>query len=164
MKNDDFKKLDDAWMKELEGLRREALPLHATRGFTEAVKSKILEKKKAPKPWMRWHVPAAALVPVFAVLVLAVTVTLKNAPESAPIPKPSALRIEQSTAAAPMLGASGTPVKIAVADAEDVDETIAILAELGELEDVDPEDTAAIEEALSELELSRTGSRVSASA
>ncbi len=165
--NEEFKKLDESLMKELEALRNEPLPPNVTKGFAGEVQAKIRSNQKTAKPWMQWRIPAAALVPVFAVLVLAVSVTLRSVPSFGPVmSSPSAaLHIERAGSRAPTLTGAAAPVEIAAAvQTEDVDETMAILAELGELEGDEAADAAAIEEALTDLDVSSSNARFSASA
>ncbi len=126
MDDEKFKKLDDAWMKELEGLRKEPLPPELTRGFAESVEARIRQKGVRPQKrlWARWQVPVPVLVPVFAVVLIAAAITLRNVP-TFEVPAP----------------------------AEDLGTEIALLAELGEWELEDADEAAVIEETLTEFDV-----------
>lgn len=86
MKEHDFKDQDQKMMDAMQSRRDKKVPWEIQKGFAASVEEKILERgKKRSFGWFpeRAWVPAA--VPVFAVLVLAVVVTLRLPDRPAPV-------------------------------------------------------------------------------
>ena len=118
MKEHDFKDQDQKMMDAMKSRRDKKVPWEIQKGFAAAVEEKIRERgKKRSFGWFpeRAWVPAA--VPVFAVLILAVVVTL---------------RLPSRETASPL--SAGPTVELAQA-VPAVSEDIAALRELGEWSD-----------------------------
>ena len=145
MKNESFEEMDRSFMKDLKNVREQKVPPIYLKGFAESVERKIADREEANESVpqsKRFTVPV--WLPVMAVLVIAVTLVLKN------------------PAGTQSLSVTPQSVQLASANLSDqeLSDEIAVMAELGEWSDEDAASLEAINESdLEDLEYSYAGNQ-----
>ena len=93
MHDEQFKKMDESWMKNLKKLREEKTPPALMEGFSVSVKGRILEEETRKaltiNPLGSFRRLAPLWVPTFAVLIIASAVVLKSPAGRRPYPAPT---------------------------------------------------------------------------
>jgi hypothetical protein len=140
MNDDKFKKMDEAWMKKTEPLREKEVPPGILKGFATSVERRIASGAGTPsrKPAFR-----PLMVPALAVFVLAAFAAMRLPGMQMPAEAP--LELAQAVSA------------------EDLQEEIDVLKELGVWEEYEADSILAEEDVLAEEELELTAFGGSAS-
>ena len=148
MKNHDFEKIDERWMKDLKEIREKKVPEKILDGFAASVEARIREDKRnvAAKAYdikpKRFLVPVFA--PTFAVLIIGSVLVLRSPLATRPEAVPQALtrRVSEKTTS------------------DNISEEVAVLREVGAWTEEDEAAAGVSSDAgLSDIELCQNSSQ-----